>query len=182
MRNTGWTSPADLNGIFGIALYDSRRRRLLLVRDHLGSHSLFYAGAGDEFVSATIHAILQSGIVAGEISQEGMNAYFASTTIPAPGTMFKGIFCVRPGAMAVFEGGAWSEYDYWPLHEVEEDYARPETEYIEEVRETILDAIAIRQRAGGTYGALVSGGVDTSVIAATLSKLRTPADASLPAF
>jgi asparagine synthetase B (glutamine-hydrolysing) len=86
-----------LNGVFGIALFDSRRKRLLLVRDHLGSHSLFYAGAADRVAFATtIRAILQSGIVAGELSTDGMNAYFASTTIPAPGTMFNGIYCVRP--------------------------------------------------------------------------------------
>lgn len=173
--------PRYLNGVFGIALFDTRQRRLCLARDHLGSHSLFYASTpGIAIFATTIHPILASGLISDELSRDSMKAYFSSTNIPAPDTMFREIRCVRPGATVVYESGRWSDHDYWRSGDLQEDCTRPEKEYIEEVRELILDSIAIRARLGGNYGSLVSGGVDTGIIAASLSGME--ARRELPAF
>jgi asparagine synthase (glutamine-hydrolysing) len=175
--------PKNINGIFGIALFDARRKRLHLVRDHLGSHSLFYSSRGDQVLfGTTIHAILGSGLVSRELSTRGMNAYFGSTNIPAPDTMFQDILCVRPGSMAIYEAGRWSEHDYWRSQDLEEDFGRSEQDWVEEVRAMLRDSILIRARLDGACGSLVSGGVDTAIIAATLCGLRGAAEAELPVF
>ena len=87
-----------LNGIFGIALLDVRGRTLYLIRDHLGSHSLFYGKRNGCVVFAScIHAVLASGLVSRGFSADGMHRYFSSTTIPAPDTLLTDIACVRAG-------------------------------------------------------------------------------------
>ena len=166
--------PKYLNGIFAIALWDSNKRILYLVRDHLGSHSLFYTQTPPGlFFASTIRALLHTGLVNRELSLSAMNAYFASTAISSPTTMFTDIFCVRPGTMVICDAnGTCSDYEYWRSQDIHEDYQRPEEDFVEKVREFLLDAIKIRADFGGKYGSLLSGGIDTSIIAATLANQR----------
>lgn len=174
--------PNYLNGIFAIALWDSQQDTLYLVRDHVGSRSLFYAQHGENlFFASTIHALLKTGNINREISLTAMHAYFASTAIYAPHTMFTQISCLRPGSMVIYKNGHCAEHEYWQLKNIAEDVNRPENEFVEEVRSLILDAIKIRANYGETYGSLLSGGVDTSIIAATLSA-NFSSEKKLPSF
>jgi Asparagine synthase len=84
-------------------------------------------------------------------------------------------------AMAVYKDDRWSEYDYWTFDQTQEDYTQPEQHWIEKVHSVLLDSIAIRRQAGGTIGSLMSGGLDTGIITATLAR-SLPGGSALPVF
>jgi len=97
---------AGLNGIFAIALYDIKNSRLLLVLDHLGSRSVFYASHDNFFIFAsTIKVLLETGMLNREILPEAVDLYFAGTCVPHPQTMIKNIFSVRPGYAVILKNG-----------------------------------------------------------------------------
>lgn len=95
--------PRYLNGIFTIALWDKNQKRLYLVRDHLGSHSLFYTKTNDSlFFATTLQSLLNTGYVKREISPRAMAMYFAATAISPPHTMLKDVYCLRPGSLVMY--------------------------------------------------------------------------------
>jgi asparagine synthase (glutamine-hydrolysing) len=163
-----------LNGIFTIALYDKHLHTLYLVRDHLGSRSIFYTinSNGILFASST-WAFIKAGVIIPELAADGICNYFSATAISAPRTAMKGVFCVRPGHVLEYRGGQNAkESRYWEIARVTEDRRPGLQEYSEEVGACIDNAINIRARYGGKYGSLLSGGVDTSVIISALVRQR----------
>jgi asparagine synthase (glutamine-hydrolysing) len=174
--------PKYLNGVFCIALWDCKRRILYLVRDHLGSHSCYYSCHNDHILFATsMKSLINTGLVDCEISRSSMNMYLCSTAICPPYTMFNSIKSLRPGSIVEYRDGKAEDHTYWHINEVHEDRSRGMEELAESVRALILDSIKIRAEYGGHYGSLVSGGIDTSVITASLSGLL-PGQAKLPVF
>ena len=165
----------NINGVFTIALYDLRQNTLLLARDHLGSHSVFYSRVGNGLVfGSTISALFATGQVSNNIDKTSLDRYLASLAISPPHTIFKNIKAARPGHLVVIREGYTEEYEYWALGKVREDYTSSEDQFGEALRHTFEDAVKIRAEHGGDIGLLVSGGVDTSAVAAVLSK-TTPA-------
>ncbi|MCX6545036.1 MAG: asparagine synthase-related protein [Acidobacteria bacterium] len=163
--------PREMNGIFTIALFDTSTRTLYLVRDHAGSHSLFYSVTGDATCFATtIPALFATGLVERRLSPSGLDGYLACLAISPPETIFERIMSIRPGHMAIDANGVTSEYCYWPFHAVMEDRTRSEEEFADEIRQVFTDAVKIRAAAPGTFGALISGGVDTTAIASILAQ------------
>jgi len=164
--------PRVLNGAFTLALWNPSSRTLNLVRDHAGCRSLYFAPIKDGIVFAsTAAALVASGIVDDSIDRESVDAYFGVKAFSPPRTMFKNIFAVRPGHTLVWRNGEAHQHDYWRLHEVSVNNGATRDELCSELRSTIIDAVRIRQQAGGKYCALVSGGVDTSAVASILGTL-----------
>src|SRR5581483_5714602 len=94
-----------LNGMFGLALLDRRRRRLLLARDPMGMKPLYYAATPRGIVFASeAKALLACGLVQAEADWEALNIYFAGSYIPAPMTCFQSIRRLRPGEFLLAEG------------------------------------------------------------------------------
>ncbi len=163
--------PKYINGIFTIGLYDFRRRRLVLARDHLGSRSVFYYAHGSSFIFATtIKAMLGTGMISREISKSAIDLYFSSTCVPNPYTMFEKIRGVRPGYAVIWENGNLTEHEYWTLGNIKEDYNTSEAVFQEQIRELATDAVKIRRMGNRPYAAILSGGVDSSFICSVLSK------------
>jgi asparagine synthase (glutamine-hydrolysing) len=161
-----------INGIFSIALYDAEKRQLILTRDHVGSHSLYYANnIYGFFFATTTRALLQSGLVEHALSPYGIHSYFSSTAISPPDTIYSKIYCLRPGtSLSINAQGDVREHTYWRINELEENAVRSLDDFAEELRELLIDAIEIRALAGRNYGSIVSGGVDTSVVTAVLAR------------
>ncbi|MFH1154544.1 MAG: asparagine synthetase B [Pseudomonadota bacterium] len=162
-----------INGVFAIALWDVKLETLFLVRDHLGSHSLFYALENGFFCfSTTIRAIISTGYVSSTIDYSGLNAYLSSLAIPPPDTMFKTISAVRPGHVTIVRQDMISEHSYWPVQQITEDLESANSDFADRIRDLFVDAVTIRDNKGGTSGALISGGIDTSAIASVLCANR----------
>lgn len=161
----------EMNGIFGIALFDLTNRTLYLVRDHSGSHSLFYSPfAGGVQFATTAQAIFASGLAKREISQSAIDGYLACLAVSPPETMFRNVFALRPGHAIIVKEREITEYAYWPFNSFTENRARSRDDFASEIRDVFIDAVKIRAARPGKFGALISGGVDTSAIAAVLGQ------------
>jgi asparagine synthase (glutamine-hydrolysing) len=173
--------PREMNGVFTIALLDAATKTLYLVRDHAGSHSLFYSlGPDATCFGTTIASLFASGLVARRLSTSGLDSYLACLAISPPETMFEQVQAIRPGHLVMVADGRASEHCYWPMDKIREDRSRSETQFADEIRQVFLDAVRLRASAPGPLAALVSGGIDTSAIVATLA--REPGHGPLHGF
>jgi asparagine synthase (glutamine-hydrolysing) len=160
----GAGAAARLNGMYAFAVWDTNRRRLLLVRDRLGVKPLCYArhGGGVLFASEP-KALFASGLVDPSVSDDGLRDFLASVRTPG-GSLFRGVREVRPGTVLVVDGHGVREQRYWSLT------AHPHTDDPPTAAgrtRALLDDIALRHLdADVPLGALLSGGLDSSVLAA----------------
>ena len=104
----------SLRGIFAIAIWDARRRRAVLARDHVGVKPLYYAVRGDLLVFASeLKCLLASGLVEPEIDYEAIDAYLTLGYVPTPRTPLAGVSKLLPGHRLVVEDGSWRLEEYW---------------------------------------------------------------------
>ncbi len=169
-KKFGLDFPSYLNGVFSIALWDTELHQLVLCRDHVGSHSLFYSITNQGvFFASTVNAILATGVVPRDISQIAVNQYFASKALSPPVTMYKFVSAVRPSHSVLIDERNKREYDYWRLHEIDVDNNLKEDVCIDQLRHIILNAIDIRAEYSSAFGSIVSGGLDTGIVTARLA-------------
>jgi asparagine synthase (glutamine-hydrolysing) len=154
-----------LRGMFAVALWDAGRRRLVLARDPYGIKPLYYRAVGGMLEFASELRALQRG----EIDLDALEAFLAFNSIPAPYSIFKDLRKLPAGHLLVWEeGGAITI----------ERYARPgpvpaaelrgddEAELVEELRARLRDSVRAHLLADVPVGVLLSGGVDSAVLAA----------------
>lgn len=163
------------NGMFAIALWDKERRVLSLARDRLGKKPLHYSPDASRFLFASeIKAILRVDSGDRQLSAAAVDAYFALTYIPAPLSIFKGIHKVRPGhILEINENLAMTESAYWSLGHLADSKSPRSVAYTEAVEECsalIDDASRRRLVSDVPIGVLLSGGVDSSLIAHTIAQ------------
>ncbi|TRW92071.1 asparagine synthase (glutamine-hydrolyzing) [Candidatus Methylobacter oryzae] len=171
-----------LNGQFAIALWDSRRQRLLLVRDRVGILPFFYTRQGDRLLFASeIKALLPQLSEAPRISAAALDQIFTFWAPRSPNTLFEDIFEVSPGHMLVLENGSLHESVYWDWRFPEQsDYHEgSDADLAEQLYELLADATSIRLRADVPVGAYLSGGLDSSALVALI---RRHSDAPLKTF
>jgi asparagine synthase (glutamine-hydrolysing) len=161
----------QLNGQFALALWDSRQRRLLLGRDRLGVRPLFYTTANGCFMFASeIKALLLNDKIKPEINLRALDQIFTFWALLPPETIFKGIYQLPPGHYLLADRHGVVTRPYWQLSfpiQGEEVHA-PEAEYIEQLRELVIDATRLRLQADVPVGIYLSGGIDSSVVASTV--------------
>jgi asparagine synthase (glutamine-hydrolysing) len=154
-----------LRGMFAVAIWDAKRRRLLLARDRFGIKPLYYrADAGGLEFASELRALPR-----GEIDLDALEAFLAFNSIPAPLTIFRGTRKLPPGHLLV-----WGERDGVRI----ERFARPapvpaaeerdddEAELVEELRARVRDSVRAHLVSDVPVGVLLSGGVDSSLLAA----------------
>lgn len=162
-----------LNGQFAIGLWDSRRQRLLLVRDRVGIVPLFYTRQGDRLLFASeIKGLLPQLSKAPSISPVALDQIFTFWAPRSPNTLFKDIFEVSPGHMLILENGRLRESIYWDWRFPEQgDYLKAsDAELAEQLYDLLADATCIRLRADVPVGAYLSGGLDSSALTALIKR------------
>ncbi|HET6978717.1 MAG TPA: asparagine synthase (glutamine-hydrolyzing) [Pyrinomonadaceae bacterium] len=164
-----------LNGQFAFALYDRRNRRLLLARDHFGINPLYYTVTDNLFIFASeIKAILRHPSVHAEVNLTGLDQVLSFPGLVSPQTMFKNILSLKSGHLAVVQKAQVRVHEYWDLdypklNELPE--ARPESYYIDRLRELFTQSVGYRLQADVPVGFYLSGGLDSSMIAGMISRL-----------
>jgi asparagine synthase (glutamine-hydrolysing) len=161
-----------LRGMFAVALWDARRRRLVLARDRYGIKPLYYRALGGTLEFASELRALPRG----EIDTDALEAFLAFNSIPAPYSIFKDVRKLPAGHVLVWEeGGAISIERYARPGPVPEDELRgdDEAELVEELRARLRDSVRAHLLADVPVGVLLSGGVDSAVLAA-LAAQETP--------
>jgi len=162
-----------LRGMFAIALWDKRRRRLLLARDRFGIKPLYYRAVDGELSFASeLKAMLEQPGFSREIDPQAVAAYLAFNSIPAPLTIFVEARKLPPGYLLTWEGGESALRRYArpgpvPGAEVRRGSA---DELAAELREVLDDSIRAHLVADVPVGVLLSGGVDSGGIAALASR------------
>jgi asparagine synthase (glutamine-hydrolysing) len=154
----------QLRGMFAVALWDAKQRRLVLARDRFGIKPLYYRahGGGLEFASE-----LRS-LPRGEIDLDALEAFLAFNSIPAPLTIFRDARKLPPGHVLTWEDGnvrleRFARPAPVPADELRED---DEAELIEELRARLRDSVRAHLVADVPVGVLLSGGIDSSALAA----------------
>ena len=159
-----------LNGDFAFAIWDGRRRRMVLARDRMGVRPLFYTRHRGVFHFASeVKALLQVPGVKAEIDPVALDQIFTLWAPIAPRTPFRGIHELEPASLMIVDEGGIVIRPYWQLGFPEADAPsrhRDERAAAEELRALLSDATKIRMRADVPVGAYLSGGLDSSIITA----------------
>ncbi|MBI3970784.1 MAG: asparagine synthase (glutamine-hydrolyzing) [Chloroflexi bacterium] len=163
-----------LNGMFGLALWDNRRRRLLLARDRTGIKPLYYARHGDVFLFASEpKAILAYPGFPRALDVVSLYQYLTYEYVPTPRSIFAGIGKLRPGHYLTVENGRIDERPYWQL-DLTPDPAlahASELRLADRLWQTLREAVRLELVSDVPLGVFLSGGLDSSAVAAAMSDL-----------
>jgi asparagine synthase (glutamine-hydrolysing) len=160
-----------LNGQFAIAIWDTRRQALFLARDRLGVRPLFYTQAGGALIfGSEIKAILADPRVCAELDPTALDQIFTFWSPLSPRSAFRDIKEVPPGHYLLAQRGEIAIEPYWQLSfpDAGSEPRRSLDDYLDEFRSLMVDAAQIRLRADVPVGAYLSGGLDSSTIAAII--------------
>ena len=159
-----------LRGMFAFALWDARRRRLWLGRDRLGKKPLLYWARGTELSFASeLRALLNDPAIDPAPDTAAIDRYLTWGVVPSPGSAIKGVRKLPPAHHLVFEKGGVTVERYWKLS-YRAKRQESEAELREELRHRIDEAVRIRLVADVPLGALLSGGIDSSVVVAAMRR------------
>jgi len=164
-----------LNGQFAFALYDRRRHRLLLGRDPMGIAPLFYTDTGDEILFASeIKALLAHPAVDRRVDPAGLDQILTFPGLRSPTTLFHAIHALPPGHLLDLGGAQPQSRAYWDLNYPETTPPReqhaPEF-YVDRLEDLLCQAVGRRLEADVPVSYYLSGGLDSSLIAALAHKL-----------
>lgn len=151
-----------LRGMFAFAIYDRRNHTLFAARDRVGKKPLLYAQTNDALVFASeFRALLADPAIETEPDPEAIDVYLSYQYIPAPLTAYKGIRKLPPAHYMLYSNGKLDLRRYWRLNRVESVDATEEA-----LREKLEEAVRIRLKSDVPLGVLLSGGLDSSAVAA----------------
>ena len=170
-----WRSAAlsKLRGMFAFAVWDAVERSLFLARDPFGIKPLYYRQDGLRLIFASeLTALLASGLASAEIDPFSVSDYLAWLAVPAPRTIYRGIFSLRPGEFATFQAGRLEIASAWEFSRIPATARSCATrdEFIGELRRRLDDTIQAHVLADVPVGAFLSGGLDSAVVAGLMSR------------
>lgn len=161
-----------LHGMFAIAVWDETRRALTLVRDRLGVKPLIYTiRNGCLAFASTVRALRQAGLT-GDLDPTAMNEFLEFGWVTDDRTIFQGVEKLAAGAILEWCGGAVTQRRYWTLPDVDEHSTISFEEAVEETERLLVEAVRLRLEADVPVGALLSGGIDSSLICWAMAKLN----------
>jgi asparagine synthase (glutamine-hydrolysing) len=164
-----------LNGMFGVAIWDLQRKRLVVARDAMGIKLVYYRIAGGRFTfGSEIRAVLAAEQSQPEIDPTALNLFLRFRYTPSPLTLFQGIRKLAPGTMLVLEGGKYREerwYDYTPI-----PFSKPreDEEAAHELLELYRRAVRRHLLSDVPVGILLSGGIDSGLLLALMNEQGGP--------
>ncbi|MBN1356683.1 asparagine synthase (glutamine-hydrolyzing) [bacterium] len=162
-----------LRGMFALAIWDKRRKRLFLARDRLGVKPLYYAEMPGAFLFASeIKGIVASGLVPRILNDEAVIRYTAYPAVPAPMTIYTEVQSLLPGHFLMVDPAGVQIQEYWDVdftaalnQPLDEETAAAE------IRNELTDAVKIRLMSDVPLGAFLSGGIDSSSVVSIMGSL-----------
>jgi asparagine synthase (glutamine-hydrolysing) len=164
-------------GMFAFAIWDQPKRRLLLVRDRLGIKPLYWTLTPDALLfGSEIKAILASGSIAPAPNHAVLPEVLSTRYTAGEETMFRGIHKLLPGHLLVFEGGAITKRQYWDVpvgagREAASAGHQTGADVLGRFKELLEESVRLRLMADVPLGMFLSGGIDSSAIAAIMAKM-----------
>jgi asparagine synthase (glutamine-hydrolysing) len=167
----GESSVDHFRGMFAIALWDRKARKLFLARDRLGVKPLYYyQGPGIFAFASEIKALLEIPSVPREVDLDALSLYMSLRYVPGPRTMFRNIFKLQPGHTLTLDHRGVTIRRYWDLQYGSSNES--EEAQLEALDRVLTESVQLRLIAEVPLGVFLSGGLDSTAILATMSELR----------
>ncbi len=162
----------DLRGMFAFALWDAKEKSLFLARDRLGKKPLVYSHNNNRLLFASeLKALLFDQEVSREINTTAIQNYLTYGYIASPQTIFSDIKKLPPAHYLILKEGSIKIKKYWNLSYQKKLVYGSSNEYREHFLELFYESVKLRLRSDVSFGAFLSGGIDSSIIVAVMSKL-----------
>jgi asparagine synthase (glutamine-hydrolysing) len=164
-------------GMFAFAIWDNRNQTLFLARDRLGIKPLYYHLSENHntlLFGSELKAIMAFGGFAKEVNPDSIPLFLHYQYIPAPRTIFKNTYKLLPGHFLIYDGNNVKTKEYWKLPDLspsETDSEPDEDEYLQRLDNLLTGAVSDRLISDVPLGALLSGGIDSSVVVALMQKV-----------
>jgi asparagine synthase (glutamine-hydrolysing) len=158
-----------LQGVFALALWDSRTQRLILARDRAGERHLYYATSDNAIYFASELAALMTAQVSTQLDKDGLAHYLRSGYCPSPRSLVKKHHKVSPGEMIVIERSGIRHLRYWDFPSTQRAMPMPSPASFDPV---FRNAVFRQSDIDVDYGVLLSGGVDSALMTAVARDLR----------
>jgi asparagine synthase (glutamine-hydrolysing) len=159
-----------LRGMFAFAIWDRRRRRLLLARDRVGKKPLYWRSDGTSLsFGSELKSLVSDPDVRREVDPVALHHYLTYQYVPAPWSIYRGIHKLPPGHLLVWQDGVHELRRYWNL-DFTPRHAEDEDEAAERLRDLLLDATRVRMVSERPLGAFLSGGIDSSAVVAAMAR------------
>ena len=159
-----------LRGMFGIALWDRRRRALFLARDRAGIKPLHYAVSnGRLYYGSEIKSLIAAGAVDGGLDLEALDHYLSFLYAPSDRSMFRGVRKLQPGHVLRWQDGRATVTRYWEINAGEQFTGSPE-DAAAGLRAVLGDAVRSHMVSDVPLGAFLSGGVDSSIVVGLMAQ------------
>ena len=159
-----------LDGMFGLALWDRRKRRLIVARDAIGIKPIYYRLDAREFMFASeAKSLLVVPGVQTALDPAALAQYLSAGYVCAPNAIFSGMHKLEPGTALIAEGGRVRKHRYYRLPG-QIDTARSEQQWIEAVRAELERSVRDQMVSDVPIGAFLSGGIDSSAVVAFMSR------------
>ncbi len=168
-----------INGMFAFALWDKRKRKLLLARDRFGEKPLYYGVFGGKLIFASEpKVLLENPAVKTEINTDALRQYLSFDYVPAPASIYKNIYKLPAAHLLILENGEIKTRRYWNLSFHKSGSPPTIEKAASDLRELLADAVKMRLVSDVPLGILLSGGVDSSTVAAfatqfSIEKVKT---------
>jgi asparagine synthase (glutamine-hydrolysing) len=155
---------SHVNGMFSLAVWDARQRRLVVARDRLGEKPLYYRVEPHRLLFASeLKSLLEVPGIPRELDPQALDEYLAYQYVPHPHAIFRGFAKLPPAHLGVYENDRFTTHCYWrPNFEIEE--RRTMTDYAAELRELFTGAVRMRLESDVPLGAFLSGGIDSALV------------------
>ncbi len=163
----------ELRGMFAIALYDTRTRQLLLATDRVGKKPLFYSRLADGSVAfaSELSALLQHPGIERTTDPVAVDQYLSYRVIPAPHTIYRHVRKVTPGTVLTFEADQREKsHRYWEFDFSADLTDVCDDEAVEQIDSLLQQAVADRLESEVPLGAMLSGGLDSSLVVAVAAR------------
>jgi asparagine synthase (glutamine-hydrolysing) len=172
-----------LNGMFALAIWDARRRELVLARDRFGVKPLYYAQIGDDLVfGSEVKSLLLDPRVPRALDPEGLHFFLSHLWVPGPGSIFTGVRKLQPGHVLRWRDGRVTVEPYWEIA-WPEDARESAGDLARELRVLLERAVERHLIADVPLGLFLSGGLDSTTLLALATRLTgAPVDAYTIAF
>lgn len=160
-----------LNGMFGIAIWDRVRKKLVLARDRTGEKPVYYRQVGrDIYFASEMKAFLKVPGLRNALREDVLPAYLSFGNVDGPDTLIKDTYELPPGHIAVVDEEGFKVRQYWDVH-YRIDSARSEDSFRNNLQGLLEESVSMRLMSDVPLGAFLSGGIDSSVIVALMSRL-----------
>jgi asparagine synthase (glutamine-hydrolysing) len=163
---------SKLRGMFAFAVWDQPRRSLWLVRDRLGVKPLIYTVRnGCLAFASTVRALREAGLTGG-IDSTAVTEFLEFGWVTDDRTIYQGVSKLAAGTILKWQSGAITQRRYWTLPDIDEQRVIRFEEAVEQTERLLVEAVKLRLEADVPVGALLSGGIDSSLVCWAMAKLN----------